>query len=589
MQGHTQTGPKTENNIIFLIFCCLLIIIIMIFFIMNNIKPNGYVIHFKYKSNFFVEPDFTDYDFKTVGKEKYNWHVDERGLGKICSFFYHSIGWMNKVSKRKSRVAVRALEDWIAEYLTLLQDTDIVNENFQGFPWGNNWYEFSIESTRLLAYYLVLRHKLSTISQLAAQAIKLIIIDPKHSLGYNRDKANSAMMVFPWTLAHNLTGTLDKTNEAYIYAVDQYDITPRQDIKANEDGIHLDWSYLTHGGVYAFGYLDSIYAFYPDTVQVIRDLPDLSNDIDIIHSKLRHKTISVSGCTLWNRQRNLNSYPYSGKRVTPTCVVIPSMRYIRMFGEDYQWCARTMQQSVAYYESDHTVFDMGLYSALCRRVFRKGDSTEVKFPEAGFIYPAGTTKLIETPSTNTTTTPFFCQLLNTSKSFVWTDGVKYGILFQYQMKLPPLVKGMFSEVLCINLETETIDTHYRLEETNMTLFTGNKEYTRINGNNVDSVDGYIRVNTDLKTGTYTEALGTNNTSNGSLLPRVHEFTNGEYRDDELYDSARIIQKKVNGNYVNHSYCPAENDKLKESITANGTTFYFSNISNQYRASDFLET
>ncbi len=585
-----QTGELASISKYVVLFVLIFIFIIICMMLLNTQQPYVKIINYIYKSNLYKEFELpSDYDVKTQGRVWSNWDTDQHGIKKVCDLFNSSMGYFNNNHRSpKAKAGIKVVEDWIVAFLSQLEETDVVNPDYQGLLWGTNWYEFSISAPTMLAYYIVNKASSNAIAKCAAKAIQYLIRNPQLSLGYVRDKANSAMMLFPWTLSHMITGTLDKTNEGFIYAVEQYNLAPNQNIKANDDGVHLDYSYLTHSGVYAYGYLWSIYNIYPDTKQILDEVKkfDLDRHIDMIYSKLRHPKIDTAGCALWHRQFRLNgSGYYTGKTKTNNCSIIPSMRYIRYFDDNIHFSARTMQTTVAYYEADHDVDNMGLYSALCRRIFREGDDPKPKFPDVGFIYPKGTTELIQTPSTTTTTEPFFCELGPESKSYVWTDGEEYGVLFQYKMKLPPLLPVEFTEVFCIYLKEKRIESHYRIEpDTSIYL---DKEYTRETGNDVDAVDGYIVMKTDLQTGERIVSLGPNETSHsGWYMPRLEEFTNNKYRavpnDDKT--SAFIIQKRtVIGDWERFSYTPGEEEIMQDTIIVDGNEYYFDANLNQYQA------
>lgn len=585
LTDRTGSAGAYTQIVLFIIVC--LLFAVVVYFQLDVAQPYIRILNYVYKSNLNVPFEVPNgYDQETQGRQWANWHVDEKGISVICTLFNNSAGWMNANPKNpKAILGMKLWGEWISAFLSELEKTNITDPWFQGFPWGGNWYEFTISSTTNMAYYIVNKLNSRAVNVAAAKAIQYIIVDPQRSLGYTRDKANSAMMLFPWTLSHLITNTLDRSNPAFKYAIEQYNLAPDTTIRANEDGVHLDYSYLTHSGVYAYGYLWSIYNIYPDTKQILPEVQhyDLDTHIDRIYSKLKHPKIDTAGCALWHRARKLDGAGfYEGKRKTNVCEIIPSMRYIRYFADNVHYCARTMQTTVAYYEADQTVDDMGLYSALCRRVFHENDDPTPIFPDVGFIYPVGTTELIRTPTTSSTTTPFFCEVKPTSKSFVWTDGVEYAVLFQYQMILPPLTQ-QFTEVLCIFLKDKRVAAHYRLETIGQTLFAGDREWSRIKGNDVDKANGYVKIFTDLKTGTYRSELG----HSGVLLPTVDKFTGGKYK--EVRDNAPgktssyFIKKKVDGKYVPWSYTPAEEDYLLPEIEASdGNTYYLDTTLNQYQ-------
>ncbi|AII15822.1 ODV-E66 [Penaeus monodon nudivirus] len=542
---------------------------------------------FTYKPSYyepFVLPE--DYDVKTQGREWSNWNVDEKGIQKMCNLFNQSMGYFNTNRENiNTKLGMQLLGDFIIAYLMELEKADIDDISFQ-YPWGNNWYPFSISSTTTLAYYILLKDALPFVQSAAATAIKSIIKDPQHSLGWTRNEANSAMMLFPWTVAHMLTNTLDTTNKGYQYAIEQYNLAPNVEIKANEDGVHLDYSYLTHHGVYAYGYILSIYAIYPDTKQIIEEVKAFNLDyhIDLIYSKLRHPTIKSAGCALWHREFRLDGNGiYHGNTVTNKCEVIPSMRYLRYFDDNVSFSARAMQTSTAYYESDRNVDNMGLYSALCRRVFQKNDDPTPIFPDVGFIYPKGTTELIRTPSTVSTTTSFFCELGPESEAWAWTDHKSYAIMSSIHMKLPPLLSEEYSEFLCIYLEEERIQIAYRIPMDH-SIFLGDREWTREPGSELDQNHGLVMLHIDLKTHTYKSELSTLDHEEALI-----EFTNKKY-------SVSMNKTKLNSYWIvlysepgmpKIAYIPPEDEVLTPTIVSAGITFELRK-DNQYWNIDYDE-
>ncbi|UVT30824.1 ODV-E66 [Penaeus vannamei nudivirus] len=387
---------KTES--FSLIFLLIVFIVLAIAIIYMN-QPKVLAIFYQYKKNYyepFVLP--AGYDIETQGRKLYEWDTREEGIQAICKVFNKSMGYFN--TNRKSantKLGMKLMEEWIMAYLKQLRDAGVTGDgSWFGFPWGDNWYEFTISSTTFMAYYIMLKKSKPSIKRAAADAILRIITDPEHSLGWRRDKANSCMMVFPWTLAHMINGTLDTTNEGYIYAIGQYNMQPDPTLRLNEDGFHIDGAYLIHNGVYAYGYFESIYSIYPDTMQVIPEVASFNLDHwhDYWTSKLYHPTISLSGSTLFHRGRDVHCSTYKGKTWTPEVLTVPSMKYLRIFYDNMQFCVRLAGLSIVYYECDQTIYNMGLYSCLCKQEYRPGDSKDAVFPADGFIVLKGTTELV---------------------------------------------------------------------------------------------------------------------------------------------------------------------------------------------------
>nr|WOZ57612.1 ODV-E66 [Menippe mercenaria nudivirus] len=471
------SGPVASYTEVALVVLLSLVLACLVYLNCHVVQPYVWIIDYKYKPGYyneFILPQ--DYDVETQGRKWANWHQDETGIQTICNLFNKSAGYINKYSKtsKNGRLGLKLWEEWIMAFLEELEKTEVVNPTFQGFPWGKNWYQFTISAPTNMAYYIVNKGNSRAVNRHASKAIQYLIKDPEHSLGYTRDKANSAMMLFPWTLSHMITGTLDKTHPSYKYAVTQYDLRPNKTLKANEDGIHLDYAYLTHNGVYAFGYLDSINAIYPDTSQIIADVRNLDLDyhIDQIHSKLWHPTIPLSGSTLFHRRRERKCGLYKGRTKTPKAMVVPTMRYLRLFSEDYQWSVRLGQRTIAYYECDQVVYDMGLYSCFCKQAFyHSDDPSKAPFPATGFVYPKGATALPEVDPnpddlTHPTTHPYYSgQDSNGAHSYCFVDYDKMIAYFQViGVIYTPLLQFHCGESGYIDINNDTMKYWFNTAE-----------------------------------------------------------------------------------------------------------------------------
>lgn len=532
---------------------------------------------FVYQSNCFYKPDFTDYDFETQGRLKYKWNTSAQGLGDIATFWQRCIGYMDKNEGQED--ALKAFEDWIQAYRLELEKTNVVNDNFQGFPWGDNWYQFSVTSTIALAYY-ILCSKVKVIPSVSAETcIRYIIKDPQHSLGYTRDQTNSAVMLFPWTVAAKVAGTFDATNSGYLYAVEQFNLAPNKNLAANSDGVHIDYSYLTHGGVNAYGYILEIMGYYQDTQQVVEDISDnLVDEVDKIKSILLHKTIPLSGCALWDRQANVGCPLYEGPRVTPACMVMPAMRYIRMFGTDYQWSSKLGQNTVAYYECDKTVQNMGLYSSFCRRRFTESTSPNTNFKTAGFLLHPDSDQLLTVPGSSNTTTKYFCDSApgEIGNSFVFNDGEDLAIGWQEHLMYPPLLdRVVVNEYIVVNIKNETVNiiSSFASEEGNYDYMWGGNRYML-----QPNPKSWKSATLNLKTGVQTIESDIVRSP-----PTLLELTNNKYYNQSILET--------NGHYHNVIYrvsdnspyilCPAEGVVLSQIITVNDMNFSFDEYLNQY--------
>lgn len=608
----TQSGPITSNSQIILFVVLCLVMAVLLYLTLHVEQPYLWIVDYRYKSNYyqdFVLPD--GYDIETQGRVWSNWDTDENGIQKICDLFNNSAGAINdRFNLKSSKQALSLWEAWIVAFLDALEHTDVINPEFQGFPWGNNWYQFTISAPTNLAYYIVSKESSGAIKTVAAKAIQYLIKDPEHSLGYERDKANSAMMLFPWTLSHMITGTLDKTNPSYLYAIDQYDLRPNMKLRANEDGVHIDYSYLTHNGVYAFGYLDSINAIYPDTMQVIPEVSQLDLDyhIDQIHSKLYHPSIPLSGSTLFHRRQERKCSLYTGKTKTPKAVIVPTMRYIRVFTEDYQWSIRLGQVTVAYYECDQMVYNMGLYSCLCKQAFYKDDDPSIApFPATGFLYLRGQKELTEvdpnpTGKPNATTQPYYSKVSTQAFSYTMLD-YDENVAYFYVLNIfyEPLLTDHFDESGYIDIANDKLYYWFNMEHGRFSRYNFYWVDQEIHLEDIDRTgvsSNLTEFEYDLKNRTGEARKTTTNWGHGA--PFIGDV-NGKYKfwvhgntDFNSYNTAVAPEDKYTIVFKNDKpliYSPAETDVLAETISgvANGVTYKFKwhHNWNQYVWEDYV--
>ncbi|QLI62384.1 ODV_E66 [Dikerogammarus haemobaphes nudivirus] len=513
---------------------------------------------FIFKSTTFYFPNLDGYDIETQGRLKYKWDTTATGLEDISELWRKSVGWMNTNDlprNSKELQAFEIFEQWIDAFLTELEQTGVVNDNFQGFPWGDNWYGFSISATQVLGYYLVMKRCRDPYKTKAVKTIQYIIKDPEHSLGYARDKANSAMMLFPWKLSHDITNDLDVTNSSYLYAINQFDITPNENIRCNQDGVHLDYSYLTHNGVNAYGYLDSIFDMYPDVSQVEIKVKNLNMDyhIDQINFLLKHTTIPLSGGTLYHRKADASMNLYKGTKTGSAIQIIPAMRYMRYFTPNVQWCLRGCQKSVAYYESDQYVNSMGLYGIGCRKIFTSNDTTEAKFPIPCFITLAGVNSLPTVPNTSSTTNlHFISNFESTSRSYVFTDHETYAVSRQLGICCIELIPDRFDETVIFDLKNEIMHIYYRIENYSKYQICGSSDEVNIN------MTPCMRVSINFKTqSTIIEAMPEDSDTS------IKTLTNNIFTVQEITNTGKTIVFKNN---IPYCLTPDENDVMKTEMS-----------------------
>lgn len=190
-------------------------------------------------------------DGETTGVYE-RWSMDNVTLGEMCSWL-NQCAWYCLREANPAEFRARCLAvvcDFVPRYATAVEG------KFNNvFPWGTNWYEFSISSTLMLFHYIMIERKDAKKREFAARLILKIIDTPKRSLGVKRDQANSIYMALPYLAAHIVLGTENEAtaNPDYAYVVD-YIKFPVVDRRKNE-GLYIDFTYITHGNCLAYGYL----------------------------------------------------------------------------------------------------------------------------------------------------------------------------------------------------------------------------------------------------------------------------------------------------------------------------------------------
>ncbi|XP_072758713.1 uncharacterized protein [Anoplolepis gracilipes] len=300
------------------------------------------------------------------------------------------------------------------------------------FPWGNNWYQFSISSTLMLFYYMLITETKEN-QKIAIYMILSIIKTPKKSLGMGRDQANSVYMALPWIVAHYHNGDIENASKHpdYMYVVNYIKLQPVKECK--KEGLYLDYTYITHTDCLAYGYLSEIenmslpLLYFDNCI-----LKNFLSKWERCKKILAHPTIPYGPIGFYTRSDALKSFAYKDSKLG--IEVIPTCLFIRMYGKDYSFVVRGQNSWIAYYESDQTYCDMAQYWVQYRNVHFTGQEYEPTFPDVGFFYekffytkenPRQPVKERCTiPSTTSTTTTFRtspnrCQL------------VKAGFVFSY--------------------------------------------------------------------------------------------------------------------------------------------------------------
>lgn len=131
------------------------------------------------------------------------------------------------------------------------------------FPWGANWYQFSVSIPYYLvcAYYIlrnIYRWNPDGIKPVKDAAIvwcNKLDQDPQTSLGWKRTGPNTILIGSPWLVTQFWQGKLDQDLEldATKYMVDQANVKT----VVSGEGMRPDGGYIFHTNVRAYGYVAS--------------------------------------------------------------------------------------------------------------------------------------------------------------------------------------------------------------------------------------------------------------------------------------------------------------------------------------------
>lgn len=353
-----------------------------------------------------------------------NWNKDSTVLGELCESMTHAIRYVLSHPKEKARRAhvVCTCEDFIARY----RDALIRSPNDR-IPWGNNWYQFSISSTCMLAHYLIIG-KYTSMSDDAADLILRIIERPCRSLGYDRRNVNALYLLGPWLIAkihrcENLESL--KHHEDVRFCLSLADM--RVTYERNANGLHLDNSYMAHEGVLAFQYLfniDSHITSYWRPLFADR-FGRLCEIIDTVKSCVAHPSIDRTLIGINGRKNDSSTFTYKHDKLG--AYAMPLSGFVRFFTNEHAFFLRLQKQGLAFYETDQTINDMAQYWVQQRAIFTKLSPKKPRFPDIGIVCATNVDAPLTIRSKTNTTQALFPK---EARSFVFHHSNKT-IAWQY--------------------------------------------------------------------------------------------------------------------------------------------------------------
>lgn len=388
------------------------------------------------------------------------WDQNSIELGSICTVIMN--GLLGTMKNKSFKLPIYICENFMIRYNEILKTKNLNNKTF---PWGNNWYQFSINSTQMLAYYLLLddvKQKL-----LASQIILSIIKSPTLSLGYTRDGVNSIYLCGPYILASYYMGkSLDDIYNESSVKYCQEVIKFNTEIDTKLDGLHIDDSYTFHNSVISFSYLitlDTNLCNYMFKLYPLLDSSLIYNVINKYKMITYHPTLNKNN--VLGIKGRVNTLSFDTNINSPFGIYLyPTIKYLRYFTNNYTFSVRCQTGNLAFYEADQTVYNTSLYWVQFHGVLNQTSDVNVKFPDFGFIVSDTTNKLIELKSNSTTKTfkPAYAD------SFV-LKFEEYGIAYQKYTINELSGDAIVEELIVINSKTETIQIIWNITTKNTAL------------------------------------------------------------------------------------------------------------------------
>lgn len=230
------------------------------------------------------------------------------------------------------------------------------------FPWGENWYQFSISYPLFLVIvaYLQVRLFRTNVDKGIYRTLSLYIQNyfesPNddrsgiRSMGWERDGPNAIMMAVPYIGGHLLLKDLDKKNNIYKY-IERY---ISLEFVTSGEGLYADYGFVFHSVLRAYGY---VYSSYHDIVLISKFL-EKKDYLKLTHvfETFEHPTIQRHFSAWFTRSDSLMSSTFRGKLgfyvVDSICAVIAKT-------DDWMIGFNGQRESLCYYESDQNNYTWG--------------------------------------------------------------------------------------------------------------------------------------------------------------------------------------------------------------------------------------
>lgn len=345
---------------------------------------------------------------KSYTTDNISWFSDTEVFGSMIKTLHNMLSSTVRKNSRhyRSEVIWKIIDHAIRECSKKLPS----EPRTFSFPWGENWYQFSITYPLFLVAVSYIReaefgrvdlftsrHLTSYISNYFKPSEKGVI-----SMGYLRDGANAIMMAVPYIGGHLLMNTYSASDKSIVYAKKYCRLDP---VKEGE-GLFADGSYITHTSLRGFGYLTSAI----EDFRLVSKFFDFDNTIALINrslEKTEHPGIPLHFGPWFSRTGGQGSKAnYTNGRLG--FYVLDHMRGVSVKTDNWIVAFNGQQPALCYYESDQTNYAWAQYWVGARR-FMYAD-TESSIHKKLLPYYSGVmsynNRLLEIRSPSTTTTTF---------------------------------------------------------------------------------------------------------------------------------------------------------------------------------------
>lgn len=243
------------------------------------------------------------------------------------------------------------------------------------FPWGHNWYQFSICIPRFLMfahymYYTVHNKYEANLENSLTMYVPAYIENPRSSMGWHRNSANSIMMTIPYLGAHIAMNKypviLNSKDMLYLN-----ELIKMETVHSGE-GLYADGGYLFHNNLRAYGYINSVYLDF----KLLIKLTNSGNleKIDYIHKMLEHPEIDLHYGPLFSRTNSSDS-KWKGDL---GFFSIDSMKIVSVKQKDWMLQFFGQLKHLCFYEADRRHSIYAQYWVFGRQIYYKNTENIIR-------------------------------------------------------------------------------------------------------------------------------------------------------------------------------------------------------------------